>query len=77
MRGRVVALIMREALLLIGIGLGAGTSLALLLMHFVRSQLFGLSPHDPGILVAAALILTLAAGIAGLVLLCGLVALTR
>lgn len=67
MRGRVMALIMREALLLIGIGLGAGTLLALLLMQFVRSQLFGLSPHDPGILVASALILAFAAGIAGLI----------
>jgi ABC-type antimicrobial peptide transport system permease subunit len=67
MRGRVVALIMREALMLIGIGLGAGAVLALLLMQFVRSQLFGLSPRDPGILAAAALILTLAAGVAGLI----------
>jgi ABC-type antimicrobial peptide transport system permease subunit len=67
MRGRVVALIMREALMLIGMGLGAGAVLALLLLQFVRSQLFGLSPYDPGILVAAALVLTLAAGIAGLI----------
>ena len=67
MRGRVVALIMREALMLIGMGLGVGAVLALLLLRFVRSQLFGLSPYDPGILVAAALVLTFAAGIAGLI----------
>jgi predicted permease len=67
MRGSVVALVMREALMLIGVGLVAGTVLALLVMQFVRSQLYGLNPHDPGTLAAAALILSLAAGLAALV----------
>ena len=66
-RGSVVALVMREVLVLIGVGLAAGAVLALLLMQFVRSQLYGLNPHDPGTLVAAALVLTLASGLAGLV----------
>ncbi len=67
MRGSVVALMMREVLMLIGVGLAAGAVLALLLMQLVRSQLYGLNPHDPVTLAAAALVLTLASGLAGLV----------
>jgi predicted permease len=67
MRGSVVALVMREVLTLIGVGLAGGTVLALVLMQFVRSQLYGLNPHDPITLAAAACILSLAAGLAGLV----------
>jgi predicted permease len=67
MRGNVVGLVMREALVLIGSGLAAGGALALLLAGLIRSQLYGLDPHDPPTLVAAALALLLAAGLAGLV----------
>ncbi|HEX5236211.1 MAG TPA: ABC transporter permease [Silvibacterium sp.] len=67
MRGSIVALIMREVLILIGTGLIAGTVLAFLMSQWVRSQLFGLSPNDPATLAAAAVALSLAAGLAALV----------
>jgi ABC-type antimicrobial peptide transport system permease subunit len=60
-------MVMREVLLLIGVGLIAGGVLALALTNLVRSQLFGLEPHDPLTLVASALALIVAAGLAGLI----------
>ena len=67
MRGNVVTLVMREVLILTATGLAAGAVLALLLMQFARNQLFGINPHDPVTSAAAALVLSLAAGLAGLV----------
>jgi len=58
-------MIMREVLVLIGAGLVAGFSLALALANLVRSQLFGLNPRDPLTFIGSAVVLTLAAGLAG------------
>jgi ABC-type lipoprotein release transport system permease subunit len=63
----VIAMVMREVLLLIGAGLAAGLSLALVLANLVRSQLFGLNPRDPLTFIASAIVLTVAAGLAGLI----------
>jgi ABC-type antimicrobial peptide transport system permease subunit len=52
---------------LIGAGLVAGFSLALVLANLVRSQLFGLNPRDPLTLFGSAIVLTLAAGFAGFI----------
>ena len=63
----VIAMVMREVLILIGAGLAAGFSLALVLANLVRSQLFGLNPRDPLTFVGSAIVLTMAAGLAGLI----------
>ncbi len=63
----VIAMVMREVLILIGAGLAAGFLLALTLANLVRSQLFGLNPRDPLTFVSSAIVLTVAAGLAGLI----------
>ena len=67
LRSNVVAMIMREVLLLIGCGLAAGVVLALALASLIRSQLYGLNARDPSTLIGAAIVLALAAGLAGLI----------
>ena len=63
----VIAMVMREVCILIGAGLAAGFSLALALANLVRSQLFGLNPRDPLTFVGSAIVLTVAAGLAGFI----------
>jgi hypothetical protein len=53
--------------ILIGAGLAAGFLLALVLANLVRSQLFGLNPRDPLTFVGSAIVLAVAAGLAGLI----------
>ena len=65
--GEVIAMVMREVLILIGAGLAAGFLLALALANLVRSQLFGLNPRDPLTFVGSAIVLTVAAGLAGFI----------
>jgi predicted permease len=65
LRSSVIAMIMREVFVLVGAGLVAGFSLALALANLVRSQLFGLNPRDPLTFIGSAVVLTLAAGLAG------------
>ena len=67
LRSNVVAMVMREVLLLIGCGLAAGVVLALALASLVRSQLYGLNAHDPSTLIGAAIVLVLAASLAGFI----------
>jgi predicted permease len=67
LRSNVIGMVMREVLMLIGTGLLFGAVLALSLTGLVRSQLFELDPHDPWTLIGAALILTVAAGLAGFI----------
>jgi predicted permease len=61
----VVALVMREALLLLGLGLAVGLPISVGLARLVQSQLFGVHFADPLTLAAAALGLGLAAALAG------------
>jgi predicted permease len=63
----VVAMVMREVFILIGAGLAAGFSLALALADLVRSQIFGLNPRDPLTFVGSAIVLSMAAGLAGFI----------
>jgi predicted permease len=65
LRSNVIAMVMREVLILIGAGLAAGIALALALANLIRSQLYGLSARDPLTLVGSAIVLTVAAGLAG------------
>jgi predicted permease len=61
----VVWMVMRDVLLLVGVGIGVGVPAALALTSVVRSQLYGLSGHDPTTLVLAAGALALVALAAG------------
>jgi predicted permease len=51
--GGIVRLILREAMLLLGIGLVAGAGLALAAARTASSMLFGLKPYDPATLAFA------------------------
>ena len=63
----VIWLVMRELLILVAAGLLVGIPLTFALSSLVRSQLFGLEPHDPLTLTAAILGLTCVASLAGLI----------
>jgi ABC-type antimicrobial peptide transport system permease subunit len=61
----VIAMVMREVFILIGAGMAAGFALALALADLIRSQLYGLNPRDPLTFVGSAIVLTVAASLAG------------
>ena len=48
--GTVIWMVMRDVLLLVGIGIAVGVPAALALMQMVATQLYGLSAHDPSTL---------------------------
>jgi len=56
-RGRVVRLVLREAALLIAVGVVIGTSLAIWAGKAASTLLFGLKPREPVILIGAVLLL--------------------
>jgi putative ABC transport system permease protein len=59
--GRVVSMILRETIGLVGVGLTAGTALAYAASRMIGSRLYGVAPHDPLTVVAATgLLLTVA-----------------
>jgi predicted permease len=64
-RGGVQWLILKESVLLLGIGIAAGVPVTLAATRLVRTQLFGLGQADPLSLTAAILCLTLASVLAG------------
>ncbi|HTQ52835.1 MAG TPA: ABC transporter permease [Bryobacteraceae bacterium] len=66
-RGNVVRLVLREALLLLGVGLAVGTGLALWAGQAATKLLFGLAPNDPATFAAAAVLLGAVAVTAGFV----------
>jgi predicted permease len=66
-RGRVVAAMLRNSCLMLGIGLVAGTVLALLAGRGASTLLFGLKPWDPVTLVGAAALLALVTVVASVV----------
>jgi predicted permease len=67
MRGSVVWLVMREVLLLVGLGLAVGIPAALALGRFVSAQLYGVKANDPWVAAIAVVLLSLIAALAGLV----------
>jgi ABC-type antimicrobial peptide transport system permease subunit len=67
MRGSVVWLVMREVLLLVGLGLTVGIPAALALGRFISSQLYGVKASDPWVAGIAVILLSLIAAMAGLV----------
>jgi predicted permease len=64
-RPQVVWLLMREVLVLVAAGTAAGIPAALLLARYVRSQLYGVEPHDAATLVAVSLGLAVVACLSG------------
>jgi predicted permease len=65
MTGNVIWLVMREVLLLLGIGVAIGLPAALAVTRLLASQLYGITPNDPATIVFATL------GIAAIVALSG------
>jgi predicted permease len=64
-RSEVLALVIRETLLLVAIGVTAGLVATWALARLATSQLFGITAHDPATLVSATAALTLVALLAG------------
>ena len=56
--------VLREAAVLVVIGLGVGLGAAWWLSRYVESQLYAVAPHDPLTLTACAVALTTVAGLA-------------
>ena len=66
-RSRVVAIVLRGALLQILVGLGIGIPAALLAGHLMASQLWGIGSYDPFALAGATMMLALCATAAGFI----------
>jgi predicted permease len=64
-QGDVVWMVMRDVLILVGIGIAVGVPAALALTSVVRSQLYGLTGHDPFTLILATVGLAVVAFAAG------------
>jgi putative ABC transport system permease protein len=60
----ILSLVIRQGIKMVGIGLGAGIGMALLLVRFIESILYGVSGTDPISLCAAVIVLGLAAVLA-------------
>jgi ABC-type antimicrobial peptide transport system permease subunit len=63
--GSVIWLVMREVLLLLGIGMSIGLPAAWALSRFVQTQLYGLTPNDPSTIVLAVVGIACVATMAG------------
>jgi ABC-type antimicrobial peptide transport system permease subunit len=60
-RGRVILLVLQEALLLLGVGVAAGVFLSIWVGRTAATLLYGLKPYDPVSLLAASLLLAVIA----------------
>lgn len=65
--GDVLRSVLRQASVLLGVGLAAGAAAAWCLGASVRAFLFGVQPDDAGVYLAASCMLTLAGLLAGVV----------
>jgi putative ABC transport system permease protein len=61
----VIALVLRRVGALVTVGVLVGAAISWMLARLVATLLFGLQPHDPATLVAAAVILAAIGGLAG------------
>ena len=64
-RRAVIGMVLREVALLAGVGVAIGVPVALALSRLVRTQLYGLAPHDPLTFAAAAALISAVALAAG------------
>jgi putative ABC transport system permease protein len=65
-QGMVVSMILRDALVLVGMGIGVGIPMTLMVSRLIRDQLHGIEPTDPVAFGAALLILGAGAVLAAL-----------
>jgi len=63
--GNVVRMVLRDSMLLVGIGVIIGVAAALVVARLIASQLYGLQPHDPFTIFTAVLLMLGVAGFAG------------
>jgi ABC-type antimicrobial peptide transport system permease subunit len=56
-RGRVCGFLLQEAVLLLAAGIAIGGISTFVLVRWTRSVLFGLTPHDPAMMIVAVLLL--------------------
>jgi len=66
-RGRVIAMVMRGAMLQAVVGLAIGAPVAMLCVRYVKSQLFEITSVNLGVMVGAIVTLSVAAAIAGII----------
>ncbi len=66
-RGRVLSLVLREALVLVVVGVTAGAGLAFVASSSAETLLFGLAPHDPLTMVASVIALAVIGAIASVI----------
>ena len=66
-RTRVLWMVMREVLLLVGLGLGVGIPAAIGAGRFVAAELYGVQGYDPTVALATAAILLVVSVLAGLI----------
>lgn len=66
-RGSVVWMVMKEVVLLLGLGLAVGVPAALALGRFISAQLYGVQANDPWTAGVAVILLSLIAAMAGLI----------
>jgi len=62
---RILAMVLRDVAVLLAVGLAAGVGAALFATRLVASFLYGVTAHDPGILVISAALLAIVAAAAG------------
>jgi len=63
--GGVLWLVLKESLLILGIGVAVGIPIAMAAMRLVQSRLFGLSASDPFSIIAATLCIAVVSLLAG------------
>jgi ABC-type antimicrobial peptide transport system permease subunit len=61
----VVWLVVRDVLLLVGLGLSIGLPVAFAITRLLASQLYGVEPHDPVVMTLATLGMLLVAAFSG------------
>jgi len=64
-RGAIVRLVLRDLLVIVGMGTAIGSVMALMVTGMTRKMLFGVTPRDPAVFVVAAMVLGIAALVAG------------
>ena len=65
--GSVIWLVMREVLLLLGIGLAIGIPSAIAAGRYISAQLYGIQPNDPFIAISTTVLLAVVSAAAGLI----------
>jgi predicted permease len=65
--GSVIWLVMKEVLLLLGIGLAVGIPAAIAAGRYISAQLYGIQPNDPFIAVSTTVLLAVVSAAAGLI----------